>query len=174
MSRRTGDLDPHPSAFVQLRRVVRGDEWEVSGIAQSRHSSHKAPDPPRRNLALGQPHHRRAQPDPGTGPRLTSSNQACQQKGGPRARGTPPTRRDSRATGHSQALKTATRRNLRPSNQDRERSRLNGRRKSLPSLLMVSRDLTRVLRERYPGERVTQTYIRELQAISQAHRSPPP
>ena len=45
---------------------------------------------------------------------------------------------------------------------------LNGRRKSLPSLLMVSRDLTRVLRERYPSERATQTYLRELQAISQA------
>jgi hypothetical protein len=47
---------------------------------------------------------------------------------------------------------------------------LNGRRKSLPSLLMVSRDLTRVLRERYSAERATQTYLRELEAISQAHR----
>ena len=46
---------------------------------------------------------------------------------------------------------------------------LNGRRKSLPSLLMVSRDLTRVLRERYPSERATQAYLRELQAISQTH-----
>jgi tetratricopeptide (TPR) repeat protein len=46
---------------------------------------------------------------------------------------------------------------------------LNGRRKSLPSLLMVSRDLTRVLRERYPSEQVTQTYLRELQAMSQTH-----
>ena len=43
---------------------------------------------------------------------------------------------------------------------------LTGPRKSLPSLLMVSRDLTRVLRERYPSERATQTYLRELQAIS--------
>jgi hypothetical protein len=44
---------------------------------------------------------------------------------------------------------------------------LNGRRKSLPSLLMVSRDLTRVLRERYPSERATQTYLREIQNIPQ-------
>jgi hypothetical protein len=35
-------------------------------------------------------------------------------------------------------------------------------------LLMVSRDLTRVLRERYPSERATQIYIRELKVISQA------
>jgi tetratricopeptide (TPR) repeat protein len=48
---------------------------------------------------------------------------------------------------------------------------LNGRRKSLPSLLMVSRDLTRVLRERYPSERPTQAYLRELQAISQTYES---
>ena len=41
-------------------------------------------------------------------------------------------------------------------------------RKSLPSLLMVSRDLTRVLRERYPSERATQTYLREIQNISPA------
>ena len=43
---------------------------------------------------------------------------------------------------------------------------LNGRRKSLPSLLMVSRDLTRVLRERYPSERIAQSYLQELNAIS--------
>ena len=43
---------------------------------------------------------------------------------------------------------------------------LNGRRKSLPSLLMVSRDLTHVLRERYPSERATQTYLQEIQTIS--------
>jgi hypothetical protein len=49
----------------------------------------------------------------------------------------------------------------------RGKQALNGRRKSLPSLLMVSRDLTRVLRERYPSERATQTYLRELRAISQ-------
>jgi hypothetical protein len=31
---------------------------------------------------------------------------------------------------------------------------------------MVGRDLTRVLRERYPSERATLTYLPELQAIS--------
>jgi tetratricopeptide (TPR) repeat protein len=46
---------------------------------------------------------------------------------------------------------------------------LNGRRKSLPSLLMASRDLTHILREHYPSERATQTYLRELHAISQSH-----
>jgi hypothetical protein len=48
---------------------------------------------------------------------------------------------------------------------------LNGRRKSLPSLLMVSRDVTKVPRERYPSERATQTYLRELQAISRTRRT---
>ena len=48
----------------------------------------------------------------------------------------------------------------------------NGRRKSLPSLLMVSRDLTRILRECYPSERATQTYLMEPQAISQTHEPP--
>jgi hypothetical protein len=43
---------------------------------------------------------------------------------------------------------------------------LNGRRKSLPSLLMASRDLTRVLRDRYPAERATQAYLQEIRAIS--------
>ena len=51
---------------------------------------------------------------------------------------------------------------------------LNGQRKSLPSLLMVSRDLTRVLRERYPSERATQTYLGELQAISETHEPSTP
>ena len=41
-----------------------------------------------------------------------------------RARGTPPTRRDSRAPRHSPALKTATGRCLRPPGQGRERLRL--------------------------------------------------
>jgi hypothetical protein len=49
---------------------------------------------------------------------------------------------------------------------------LNGRRKSLPSLLMVSRDLTRVLRERYPSERAAHAYLREFESISPAHGSP--
>ena len=44
---------------------------------------------------------------------------------------------------------------------------LSGQRKSLPSLLMVSRDLTRVLKDRYPAERTAKTYIDQLTSISQ-------
>jgi tetratricopeptide (TPR) repeat protein len=47
---------------------------------------------------------------------------------------------------------------------------LNGQRKSLPSLLMVSRDLTQILKERYPSEPATKSYLDELQAISQLSR----
>jgi hypothetical protein len=36
---------------------------------------------------------------------------------------------------------------------------LEGDRKSLPSLLMVSRDRTKVLNERYPGETQSQDYL---------------
>jgi hypothetical protein len=39
---------------------------------------------------------------------------------------------------------------------------LNGQRKSLPSLLMVSRDLTKVLNERYPNEPATATYLDQI------------
>jgi transcriptional regulator with XRE-family HTH domain len=45
---------------------------------------------------------------------------------------------------------------------------LSNERKSLPSLIMVSRDLTRVLKDRYPNEPVTKTYLEELTAISHA------
>jgi hypothetical protein len=44
---------------------------------------------------------------------------------------------------------------------------LNGQRKSLPSLLMVSRDLTRVLNDMYPAETSTQQYLDHLQALSE-------
>ncbi len=44
---------------------------------------------------------------------------------------------------------------------------LNGQRKSLPSLLMASRDLTRVLNDLYPAETSTQQYLDHLQALSQ-------
>jgi hypothetical protein len=44
---------------------------------------------------------------------------------------------------------------------------LSGPRKSLPSLLMVSRDLTRVLKDRYPAEHTAKTYIDQLTSISQ-------
>jgi len=43
---------------------------------------------------------------------------------------------------------------------------LNGQRKSLPSLLMVSRDLTRVLNDRYPGEQATATYLDQIRALT--------
>jgi tetratricopeptide (TPR) repeat protein len=39
-------------------------------------------------------------------------------------------------------------------------------RKSLPSLLMVSRDLTRVLNDQYPKEPETQAYLDQLHALS--------
>jgi hypothetical protein len=44
---------------------------------------------------------------------------------------------------------------------------LQGERKSLPSLLMVSRDLTKELKNRYPDEPATQTYLEDLSMISQ-------
>ena len=43
---------------------------------------------------------------------------------------------------------------------------LNAPRKSLPSLLMVSRDLTRVLNDQYPKEPETQAYLDQLHALS--------
>jgi hypothetical protein len=45
---------------------------------------------------------------------------------------------------------------------------LNATRQSLPSLVMVSRDLTRVLKERYPDESPTATYLERLQQLSPA------
>jgi len=41
-------------------------------------------------------------------------------------------------------------------------------RKSLPSLLMASRDLTRVLKDRYPGEQAAQAYIDQLTSLGPA------
>jgi hypothetical protein len=49
---------------------------------------------------------------------------------------------------------------------------LHGQRKSLPSLLMVSRDLTRVLNERYPGEPGTKQYLDQLHAVNEASKLP--
>lgn len=43
---------------------------------------------------------------------------------------------------------------------------LNSGRRSLPSLLMVSRDLTKVLNDCYPGEAETQDYFERLDALS--------
>jgi tetratricopeptide (TPR) repeat protein len=47
----------------------------------------------------------------------------------------------------------------------RERA-LSASRKSLPSLLMVSRDLTRVLNDQYPSEPATQAYLDQIHALS--------
>jgi hypothetical protein len=49
---------------------------------------------------------------------------------------------------------------------------LAGERRSLPSLAMVSRDLTRVLRDRYPDEPSTKDYLEKVRLISQAHDLP--
>jgi hypothetical protein len=43
---------------------------------------------------------------------------------------------------------------------------LSASRKSLPSLLMVSRDLTRVLNDQYPSEPATQAYLDQIHALS--------
>jgi hypothetical protein len=43
-----------------------------------------------------------------------------------------------------------------------------GDRKSLPSLLMVSRDLTKVLHDRYSGEAQTQDYLDQLTSLTHA------
>ena len=45
---------------------------------------------------------------------------------------------------------------------------LSASRKSLPSLVMVSRDLTRVLKDRYPKEPATGAYLEQLQLLSHA------
>jgi hypothetical protein len=49
---------------------------------------------------------------------------------------------------------------------------LNGERKSLPSLLMVSRDLTRVLNDRYPTEPGTRDYLDHLHLLSEGPKRP--
>jgi hypothetical protein len=43
---------------------------------------------------------------------------------------------------------------------------LSNQRKSLPSLIMVGRDLTKVLKDRYPNEPVTKSYPDELSTMS--------
>ena len=45
---------------------------------------------------------------------------------------------------------------------------LTGDRKSLPSLVMVSRDLTKILRREYPSEPQTKSYLDHLQTLIQA------
>jgi len=43
---------------------------------------------------------------------------------------------------------------------------LNGDRKSLPSLLMVTRDLTKVLNDQYPAETKTRDYLDQLATLT--------
>jgi hypothetical protein len=49
---------------------------------------------------------------------------------------------------------------------------LNGQRKSLPSLLMASRDLTKILTDRYPTEPGTKHYLDQLHTLSEASTLP--
>jgi hypothetical protein len=51
---------------------------------------------------------------------------------------------------------------------DLETRSLNGERKSLPSLLMVSRDLTKVLKDRYSDAPQTRDYLDHLSALAEA------
>jgi len=46
---------------------------------------------------------------------------------------------------------------------------LEGKRKSVPSLLMVSRDLTKVLNDRYAGETRTRDYLDQLTSLTRAN-----
>ena len=63
---------------------------------------------PGRTLAMDRPDHRGDRPTAGTPGRLTSQNRPSDQEGKTaRARGTPPTRRDSRALRHSPALENS-------------------------------------------------------------------
>jgi hypothetical protein len=49
---------------------------------------------------------------------------------------------------------------------DQGQRALNGERKSLPSLLMVTRDLAKVLNDRYPAETETQDYLDQLATLT--------
>jgi hypothetical protein len=49
---------------------------------------------------------------------------------------------------------------------------LNGQRKSLPSLLMATRDLTKILSDRYPTEPGTKHYLDQLHTLTEASKLP--
>jgi hypothetical protein len=80
----------------------------------------------RRPMALVPRHRCRHQPAPGPGTWLTRTNPSAVMSGRKtsRARGTHPTRRDSRTISHRGTLKTRTTRRLKPPTQDHETSRL--------------------------------------------------
>ncbi len=83
--------------------------------------------PPRRTLALGHRRDRRGRPPASPPVRLTSRNTPTTRKEqNTRARGTPPSRRDSRPAGHRPHQKTNPAEHLRTADQRRERSRLAG------------------------------------------------
>src|SRR6185369_8644606 len=85
--------------------------WEPKAAAAAPVLCRRTPGPrrpppaaaPRRDLALGRSAHRRNHPPASLHTRLTSRKPPLRPgKDQPRARGTPPTRRDSRATRHGQ------------------------------------------------------------------------
>ena len=49
---------------------------------------------------------------------------------------------------------------------DQGQRALNGERQSLPSLLMVTRDLTKVLNDQYPAETQTRDYLDQLATLT--------
>jgi hypothetical protein len=55
---------------------------------------------------------------------------------------------------------------------DQGKRALNGERKSLPSLLMASRDLTMVLNDRYPNDTGTKEYLDQLHVLSESLKRP--
>jgi hypothetical protein len=91
--------------------------------ARARRPPPKAP--PRRTMALGPRSHGRSHPPAGPAIRLNSRNRNYdQERTTPGARGTPPTRCDSRAARHDLHLNKAPAEHPRPPRQGRERSRL--------------------------------------------------
>jgi hypothetical protein len=81
-------------------------EATALGDLQLRRLREGARSPLRQSLALGRGHHRRGRPPAGHPVRLTSRNSNHDAEGGAtRARGIPPTRRDSRAAGLTRTLK---------------------------------------------------------------------
>jgi hypothetical protein len=49
---------------------------------------------------------------------------------------------------------------------------LSGPRQSLPTLAMVSRDLARILTDRYPGEQTTESYLDHVRTVVGASNLP--
>ena len=107
-----------PAADLHLRRTAR-PRRPPPAAPPRRDAGPGPPASPLRTTAC-KPSRPADQPQPPQRPKKENT----------RARGTPPTRRDSRATRHGPALKTATSRYLRPAQHDHERSRLGRRRQN--------------------------------------------